>query len=200
MGRLAITSIAALASCDYGAYPLPPTYCDDYCRATERADCEKDEPHRCVVRCELQTRSDRCARQHNALLECLEEAPDWAFYCDYLGESRPLEAQCLAQRQATEDCEFPAVVACTRLCSDYAGQCAENLAQSVDLDQSIGESCQGLCVRLSLQQAEDQVLASYLDCLQQQGTGCGAWVLPEVCGQPPDDLAEILSALGAQAP
>jgi hypothetical protein len=107
----------ALAACD-DEYPLEPTFCDDWCHATLRADCG-DEPDNCVRECELTKSDDECLSKQRKLMQCYESASDEAFTCAGTGfqfETRVSPTTCEAERDALFECEAPGIGVCLSFC------------------------------------------------------------------------------------
>ena len=103
-------------SCDYNSYPLDPTFCDDWCRATLRADCEDDRPEACVGRCEHGFSFARCSSELRELEGCYKSASDDEFLCSPVGTSIPRPDTCSEARDAWLACEAPEVRACVEFC------------------------------------------------------------------------------------
>jgi hypothetical protein len=120
---LVLTFAASAASCE-GGYTLPPTACDDWCFATQRAGCSEDYPDDCVSRCEdesvLERRPD-CEATRRELTECYLEAPSSEFRC-VEGVSTPMGI-CFDARIRVGECISPLVGACIQSCIAQAVGC-----------------------------------------------------------------------------
>jgi hypothetical protein len=105
MRMLAVLGLAG--ACQNG-YPLEPTPCDDFCRATQRKSCDDNDPAWCVADCEEQgiVQLDRpgCRELWNALLACYAAQPDeeacygWAGV--HVGVGGPCSAETIAYHTA----------------------------------------------------------------------------------------------------
>ncbi|HEX2880334.1 MAG TPA: hypothetical protein VHO25_12455 [Polyangiaceae bacterium] len=117
---LATGGFAALGvtHCDYTAYPLAPTFCDDWCHTLRQVPCD-DEPENCVRRCERSRPRPSCSSLLVTLKECYDDARPEDFVCWGEGFNQrvyPLESTCSAERDALIDCEYPAVTECLTQC------------------------------------------------------------------------------------
>ena len=122
--------LAVFALACESAYPLEPTFCDDWCRALRKVECAA-EPDRCVRNCERGLASADCLPLQEALLACYERARASDFVCAGSGwrsNPRPRPGVCEAERDALVGCEYPEV----RLCFD---RCRASL---VALDAGVG--------------------------------------------------------------
>ena len=125
-----VATCLRLVACD-NDYPIAPTECDDWCYATQRADCEEDEsPDDCVSICEetaLGRRHPECEPAWISLSECYRDAPDSAFTCvdDY---SEPSNTLCLEERRAANYCVSERTGACFDACVREVEACGGTLA------------------------------------------------------------------------
>jgi hypothetical protein len=88
---IAYSVCAVFALACQGEYPLEPTRCDAWCRATMRAGCEYDWPDTCVVDCEnlgLVPPGEECGQLFDKLVDCFQSVPDDKFHCEQ-GRSVP---------------------------------------------------------------------------------------------------------------
>lgn len=149
LGSIALSSSSLLAgfwllACD-NDYPIAPTECDDWCYATQRADCEEDEsPDDCVSNCE----ENALGRQHPAcepewirLSECYRDAPDSAFTCvqDY---SEPSNSLCLDERRAAHYCVSELAGSCFDRCVREVETCGGTLADCEQHCSGTTEGCE----------------------------------------------------------
>ncbi len=161
-GTLCVALLAslALAGCN-DDYPLPPTPCDDYCLATQRADCSEDWPDECVRTCEF-TRSPKsypdCSGDFDALLHCYEGLGPHDFTCE-ADRSAPLPGRCENEERALNFCTAPIIYRCIELCQTRGQRCT-----NVDPN-----SCFRACY--SRDQC-DNARIRYLDCELADGTAC----------------------------
>ncbi|MET0410755.1 MAG: hypothetical protein ABW217_05645, partial [Polyangiaceae bacterium] len=97
-----------LAQCDYSAYPIEPTFCDDWCYTLRRVACDQ-EPENCVRACEAD-REPRCASEHEVLRACYAAEPVESFVCVGQGfgaDIRPRQGVCQPERDALIACAAP---------------------------------------------------------------------------------------------
>lgn len=113
---------ASLSSCE-SEYPLEPTFCDDWCRATLRGGCD-EEPENCVRACEQTKASEPCFELQRDLLQCYEHAPDEAFLCvdGFGGDTRVRPETCQGQRDRLFECEAPGIGLCLDACRAIQAQ------------------------------------------------------------------------------
>lgn len=189
---MALLLVAALAGgCD--EYPLSPTFCDDWCRATLRGGCDS-EPENCVRECELTRATGSCFALQRDLLECYEAAPNEAFVCveqDFGTDNRIADGHCREERDLLFDCEAPGIGECLSLCRGFQ----ESQLSSFEENQVAGAegecvvldvSCESLCWNL-LGLSADPAAAFAADasagdsqgvadesvaCIAEQLTGC----------------------------
>lgn len=108
-----------------GGYSLPPTACDDFCHATQRAGCEEDYPEGCVSECEDEAAGrvhPECEAPWLALTACYLDAPSSAFHC-VEDESVPRDDVCLTERAELAGCVSPGSARCVEHCFYRAGEC-----------------------------------------------------------------------------
>ena len=162
-----------LFGCD-NDYPIAPTACDDWCYATQRADCEEDgEPDECVSDCEatsLGRQHPECEPEWVTLTECYREAPDSSFTCvnDY---SEPLNSLCLEERRTANYCVSERNGVCFDQCIRKAEACGGGLG-----------NCEWECTQAT-EGCETEELELHR-CLLQEPVICRAEGSPEL----PDDL------------
>jgi hypothetical protein len=123
-GLVALASLISIR-CD-NPYPLAPTACDDWCLATQRADCDEDYPEGCVSACEERSigrRFPRCEAPWQALTQCYFAAADTEFQC-IDDESRP-KPICIEERVALSACASPIRGSCLQVCLRQAAECAQ---------------------------------------------------------------------------
>lgn len=109
---------AGLVRCDPSAYPIEPTFCDDWCRVLLRTDCDQ-EPENCVRDCERSIAPEPCFSLQVTLLECYRKTPASEFVCSdegFQSPARPEEWVCQAERDALIECAYPEVKACLDVC------------------------------------------------------------------------------------
>lgn len=116
LGWSVIATLWGAAGGCQGDYPLAPTYCDDFCRATVPSDCPY-EPENCVRDCELWRIDEACVRGRDELLHCYEQAPAEAFVCRGRGDPVVVRDEtCRTERDAVLVCELPPIAACLEPC------------------------------------------------------------------------------------
>jgi hypothetical protein len=174
--------LALLGSCET-TYSEPPTRCDDWCRATQRAHCEEDWPHSCVGNCEFfgPRNFPGCTPQWDTLLACYQVAPDSMFRC--VGDvSTPLEGVCESEESAYGRCTHPVLQSCFEACVAYFRAC----------DQFELNPCTLACTDLP-----DSCLQAvpYFDCLTLHADGCDL-ATPD-CDAPRQPLDECIAELVA---
>jgi len=127
-------------------YPLPPTPCDDYCFATQRADCPEDYPEACVSQCEddgVLHRHPDCEKEWSARNACYLGADDEEFFCDAdEGHSVPRGELCLDERRALLTCISPEAELCLTDCFRRSRECGDDPG---DCDWACGgqDTCNG---------------------------------------------------------
>jgi hypothetical protein len=122
--RVCVAAFAASAARCEGSYTLPPTACDDWCFATQRAGCSEDYPEGCVSECEDESigrRHPQCEAPWIELGRCYRDAPSSAFRC-VEGESTPMNV-CFDERIAVLDCVDPLLGVCMQACLAQAAGC-----------------------------------------------------------------------------
>ncbi|HMR04984.1 MAG TPA: hypothetical protein PKA88_04390 [Polyangiaceae bacterium] len=116
---VALTVLSGLSTqCDYEAYPVAATFCDDWCQVLLRKDCDQ-EPENCVRICERSLPNEPCLSLQRELLDCYRAAPLDGFVCSGSGfgaATRPKESTCQAPRDALIECAYPDVRVCLDVC------------------------------------------------------------------------------------
>ena len=161
LGFVCIVAFAG-TSCD-SEYSFAPTPCDDYCLATQRADCADDWPDDCVSYCELTrspTNHPACSGDFYALLDCYQNADDGDFFCAD-DESEPRRGVCEAENRAMDYCIEPVYNRCTELCRSKHERCS-------DFEWT---ECQSGC-QIPIPACEDAAVA-YYDCELENDASCG---------------------------
>jgi hypothetical protein len=133
-------------------YPIPPTFCDDFCRATLRPGCDT-EPENCVRECQLQPIGAACEAHQQALLRCYQSADDDAFECSGFGGTRVKGGVCETARDALLICELPQMEPCLEVCRPYQATLDERVLSPVDAGVTercplLHQSCEGICWNL----------------------------------------------------
>ena len=144
----------AAPSCDYNSYPLEPTFCDDWCRATLRADCERGFS------------LDRCESELRALTNCYSQASADGFTCSPVGTSVAKPQTCEAERDTWLACEAPDVHECVKFCRPIREQGVEFLGEECPELLPV-PGCEDLCwsgVRLE-EESTEAILNCFLDVL-----------------------------------
>ena len=115
----AVASVAVWATdCDPDAYPIEPTFCDDWCRVLLRSGCDQ-EPENCVRTCEQSRPARECHELERELLRCYAAASPREFVCSGFGFqeiARPEERVCRTERDGLIDCAYPEVKLCLDVC------------------------------------------------------------------------------------
>jgi hypothetical protein len=164
-------------------YPIPATDCDDFCYATQRAECSEDYPEGCVSQCEREAvgrRYPKCQGLWHELTACYSAAPDDAFAC-VADESRPGDI-CLSERAALAECASLGGDLCVRNCFHQANECSTDPAECEAHCYAPSEGCQA-----------EQI--AYDTCALEAPVYCGT---PEQDTRQPEDIpcfGEILSLL-----
>jgi hypothetical protein len=99
-------SLAGLAfSGCAGDYPLEPTACDDYCRATKGLQCDFYSPASCVSHCESDHKgAELCRAQLGAVITCFDSTPGaLEAGCSFFSS----EAACGQELGALDECSSP---------------------------------------------------------------------------------------------
>jgi hypothetical protein len=116
---VALASVAVWATdCDPEAYPVDPTFCDDWCRVLLRSGCDQ-EPENCVRTCEQSRPPRECQELERELLRCYAATPPSEFVCSRQGFqeiARPEERICQTERDGLIDCAYPEVKLCLDVC------------------------------------------------------------------------------------
>lgn len=153
-GFIAIGLFAfGLTRCDYGEYPLPPTFCDDWCFTLRRIPCDQ-EPENCVRDCEAD-RTPSCELEHEALRQCYGSEPPQSFVCvgeGFGAQIRPLRGVCQAERDTLIACAAPDEWECLQVCRDVDARQPEESSEPLP-DEAICPRrdipCANLCRGLS---------------------------------------------------
>ncbi len=95
---------AGLAGACQSGYPLEPTPCDDFCRATQRTSCDDNDPAWCVANCEengiVHLDEPGCQELWDAALDCAAALPDreicYGGFDFYRGLNTPCGAEAVA--------------------------------------------------------------------------------------------------------
>jgi hypothetical protein len=136
-GALGLT--LGVTHCDYTAYPLAPTFCDEWCHTLRQVPCD-DEPENCVRRCERSRPGASCSSLLVTLKECYQEARPEDFVCWGEGFNQrvyPLESTCTSEREALIECEYPEVAECLGQCRAFEA----TYATMHDADATPDERC-----------------------------------------------------------
>lgn len=150
---LAIASLWGGSGGCQGDYPLAPTFCDDFCRATVPPDCPY-EPENCVRDCELWRVDEPCVSRRDELLRCYEEAPSEAFVCRGRGDPVVVrDATCRTELDAVLVCELPTIGTCLEPCrvlqnavdAQARSQPAALPNQTLEECPLLQQSCESLC-------------------------------------------------------
>jgi len=168
-------------------YPIAPTTCDDWCHATERADCQEDEsPDNCVSNCEATAvgrRFPRCEPEWIELTDCYLEAPNSAFVC-VADHSQPSDSVCLEQRRQANYCV-----------SELTGLCFDHCVRAVEMCGGSLTDCEWKCSS-STHGCDSQQIDLYR-CLSEKAIVCGSEESVPGCCEPWLQLLECLGYEGA---
>jgi hypothetical protein len=95
----------AFSGCS-GDYPLEPTACDDYCRATKDLQCDFYSPAGCVQQCEGDHKGDdACRAQLGAVITCFESTPGaLEARCRFYSYGSGTELACSLELGALDQC------------------------------------------------------------------------------------------------
>jgi hypothetical protein len=184
---IAVAGALLADGCD-SPYPIAPTACDDWCLATQRAQCEEDYPEGCVSDCEdraIGRRFPRCEPLWLELAACYRAAPDASFMC-VEGESRPRPI-CIPERVALSACASARRGACLAVCLREALACErpERLCEAQCRPRPPG--CNDEEMTLYACQLKEPVLCEDPETLEPDQIPCLAeiGVLLECAGFPP---------------
>ena len=122
-------------------YDAPPTRCDYFCAATQRADCPDDDPVDCVGDCEreLSGRFADCEPAFETLIECYQAAPDVLFSCR--GDESRTDT-CRDQLLGLEVCAADTRDTCRQWCDDLLLVCPPlALSDCYTLCRYLPEAC-----------------------------------------------------------
>jgi hypothetical protein len=178
----ALLFVGLVSACS-DPYPIPATDCDDFCYATQRADCGEDYPEGCVTDCEHEgvgRRYPKCLELWHELTACYLAAPDSAFEC-VAKQSHP-RGICLSERVALAGCARPGGDVCVLNCFHGATECGTNPAD-----------CEAGCYAPS--QGCDAEQVAYETCAIEAPVYCGT---PQEDTRSPEEIAcygEVLSLL-----
>jgi hypothetical protein len=174
---------SALCSCNPDGYPIDPTLCDDWCFATQRAQCSEDDPERCVSECERSATGrmhPECEPEWVSLTECYRAEPQTSFICTPgEGTSAPREV-CLSERAALAGCVSSGASTCFENCVTEVNECGGRL---VTCEQSCTHPAAGC-------EVEQQELD---ECKVGKPVYCGG---PEEDSRKPEDIP-CLAEIGA---
>ncbi len=124
-----------LVACEQG-YPIPATFCDDWCELVRRSCPEPYDPGQCVAACEeekLLTGRDNCSIEQMHLVDCAKATPGGEPIC-ITNPNR--DGACEAEQDALHVCyqggpELFAATNCEYLCSNFTpGHVASAVASS----------------------------------------------------------------------
>lgn len=160
---LACGCLLAVTACE-SEYRLAPTACDDYCHATQRADCPEDYPADCVRDCENSTVSSTCEDAQAALTACYAAAQSGDFAC--VNEHSQPKSVCLTERRALSECLAPGSGACLEQCARQAAACGSNVSD-----------CEAGCVEPP--PGCEQATNVYNTCLLEYPVECRDWFEPD---------------------
>jgi hypothetical protein len=139
---LAVGSAAAWATdCDHGAYPVEPTFCDEWCRVLLRSGCDQ-EPENCVRTCEQSSAPRACHGLELELLRCYAATSPSEFVCSRQGFqeiARPEERVCQSERDSLIECAYPEVKLCLDVCR--AVEVAYVADAAIDASPPGGRTC-----------------------------------------------------------
>jgi hypothetical protein len=142
--------VPALSSCE-ASYPLEPTFCDDWCRALLRTECDQ-EPENCVRDCEMSRASETCRSLERELFQCYSGASDDDFVCTGEGfgsTNQPKVEVCRAERDALLFCEFPTAELCVDACRDLEAAFGDTDGPEAGACPPLGPVCETFCVDVS---------------------------------------------------
>ena len=179
---LTLAGLALLTGACRGEYRLPPTACDDYCHAVERADCSDDYPADCVRDCEKSRSQSSCDAQWQTLDNCYAAAEDSAFVC-VNDRSQPAKV-CLPERRALSECMSAGSGPCFDECLRQVDSCGATLSDCEAGCHDAGPGCAGAS-------------HDYYACLQDYPPDCRAWGQPDP--RPVEQIPCFYEALGVLA-
>jgi hypothetical protein len=151
----------ALLACESG-YAAPPTPCDEWCLATQRAGCADDWPHECVGSCATffypEVVSAGCEAEWRELVGCYLRASDADFFCR-ADVSTPGSEVCAIEQSGLGRCLNEVWQSCVDAC----------LALTLTCEAFDQAACSRWCVSLP-----DTCLAAvtYHDCLIENAARC----------------------------
>ena len=155
---------ALVASACRGEYTQPPTACDDYCLAVQRADCSEDYPADCVRDCAKSPARDPCAAEQRRLNDCYAATDASEFQC--VNERSQPGPVCLPERRALSECLAPTSGPCFDECLRQADECGATLTD-----------CEARCQRPTV--GCELASHDYNACLLQLPTECRPWLEPD---------------------
>jgi hypothetical protein len=179
--RLLPLLLLLLSACE-SDYALTPTVCDDYCRATQRAECDDDAPADCVRECERRRRPDDCDTALAALGECYEHRDASAFYCE--DNHTRIAPVCLSERRALDECTLPG-----------SGPCFDQCVRQTDICKAPLDDCERDCLHPSPRCRDAS--RRYGACLLGLPVECRDWLQPET--RPPEEVPCFDEALALLA-
>ncbi len=138
-----VLAAVALTSCG-GDYPIAPTACDDWCLATQRANCDEDDPLDCVRECEddsLIGNYPACVNDWNKLKDCYQNASSANFVCEE-GHSRPVPMLCSDELLRSSYCASKTIGLCAENCLRFASECGGTDQDCIDQCQSASVDCE----------------------------------------------------------
>lgn len=170
-----------LGACESG-YPLSPTVCDDYCRATLRAECTDDAPADCVRECEQRRPPRDCDPALEALADCYARRSPSEFYCE--DDKTRIGPVCLGERRELAECSLPG-----------SGPCFDECVRQQDACQASLDDCERACLHPAPRCRDAS--QRYSACLLGFPVECRDWLEPET--RSPEDVPCFDEALAVLA-
>jgi hypothetical protein len=180
--RLLLALLLAGCQADYG---LPPTACDDYCRATQRGDCPDDAPADCVRDCEEADRADvaaACVAEWQSRNDCLLRTDASSFSCR--DNHSQIPNVCLDERRALGECSSPG-----------SGPCFDECRRQVETCDADWDACETGCRQPSA--ACQAASNTYSICLADYPVECRDFFMAET--RAPEDIPCFYEALALLA-
>jgi hypothetical protein len=138
--------VLSFLGCD-NDYPIAPTPCDDWCLATQRANCKEDWPEKCVSGCAFDwgpSTEAACYDTFQALLACYARADDSDFFCRG-GYSTPADSVCEEERDRDQRCRWASESGCTSFCNGILETCEDIVECPLNCESSAcGEAGQNV--------------------------------------------------------